>query len=438
MKKMVCSFLVLVVLASTALWANGTQEQAPAADLTAPVTITVWTHEDPNRSVFEKELIKEFMQQNPNVTVDYQTYPSSKMAELLTVAFSAGEGPDVFNQSQSVIRQFVEEGQVSALEPTWIGEKNLDGFKNRYIAHSLDAVTKDGNIYGMPLEYTNLCVYLNKRLFKEAGLDPEKDYPKTWEDMMALSEKLVKRNGDIITSRGFDFRYASYYTMEMLPLVEQLGGKLVSDDGKTAVIGDEAWIKFFDFMRQWGPNGKNLGGPTYVSVSKVFDLNDGQVAMSESGLYQEARMRKANPDFYNSDDWMVIPFPQWKGIDNRVPCHVSCHYYMVNGNIPEAKQVWSWRLVNFLLSHAEGYLKACNLVQPTKTLFESDAFKAMPYSSVFKSDLEHATLTYYSGNSNAIRDKMKLAVESVMLQNETSENALKTFRRQVQDILDQQ
>jgi multiple sugar transport system substrate-binding protein len=255
---------------------------------------------------------------------------------------------------------------------------------------------------------------------------------------MDISSKLVKYDGEIIVSRGFDFRYATYYLMEMLPMVEQLGGKLVSDDGKTAVIGDEAWLKFFNYMKEWGPNGRNLGGPTYVSVSKVFDLNDGQVAMSESGLYQESRMRSANPSFYESDDWMVIPYPQWKDSDLRVPCHVSCHYYMVNGNVSMAKQIWGWRLVNFMLSHSEEYLKRVNLVQPTHELFESETFKNMPYSDVFKTDLEHATLTYYSANSSAILEKMKQAVEAVMLQNQDPESVLKNFRRQVQSILDEE
>lgn len=435
MKKSVIIALVLM-MAMIGITAKGQTESA--IDLSAPVKLVLWTHDDPNRSVLEKELIAEFVKQNPNVTIDYQTYPSGKMAELLTVAFSTGEGPDVFNQSQSVIRQFVVEGQVSALNPSWIGLKSIDEVKNRYIASALDAVTLDGKIHGMPLEYTNLAVYLNKRLFREAGLDPEKDYPKTWEEMMEVSSKLVKYNGDIILSRGFDFRYATYYLMEMLPMVEQMGGKIVSDDGKTAVVNDAAWLKFFDYMKMWGPYGKNLGGPTYVSVSKVFDLNDGQVAMSESGLYQQARMRSANPSFYESDDWMVIPYPQWKDAEQIVPCHVSCHYYMVNGNTAEAKQVWSWRLVDFMLSHSEDYLKRVNLVQPTHALFESETFKAMPYSDVFKSDLEHATLTYYSGNSSAVIEKMKQAVEAVMLQNEDSETVLKNFRRQVQSIIDEE
>jgi multiple sugar transport system substrate-binding protein len=91
-----------------------------------------------------------------------------------------------------------------------------------------------------------------------------------------------------------------------------------------------------------------------------------------------------------------------------------------------------------MLSHSEEYLKRVNLVQPTHELFESETFKNMPYSDVFKTDLEHATLTYYSANSSAILEKMKQAVEAVMLQNQDPESVLKNFRRQVQSILDEE
>ena len=435
--KRICALILIAAITVSAVFAGGASE-SESTDLSAPVTLTIWTHEDPNRSVFEKELIEEFMAENPNVTVDYQTYPSGKMAELLTVAFSAGEGPDIFNQSQSVIRQFVEEGLVSALDPSWIGEESIDDVYARYIPGALEAVTLDGELHGLPLEYTNLAIYVNKNVFRDAGLDPETDYPKTWEELMDVSEKLVQREGEIITRRGFDFRYSTYYLMEMLPMVEQMGGKLVSDDGKTAVIGDEAWLKFFNYMKEWGPNGRNLGSPTYVGVSSIMNNNDNQLAMAMSGLYQEARIRANNPEYYESGEWMVIPFPQWEDAVENVTCHVSCHYYMVNGSISEAKQIWAWRLIDFMLSHSEGYLEKCSLVQPTYALFESELFKSMPYSEVFKNDLEHATLTYYSANSKAIRDKMKQAVEAVMLENRDPNEVLADFRRQVQDLIDDQ
>ncbi len=430
--------ILLVALMAFSLFAKGTQEKASSkVDLSAPVKLTLWTHDDPNRKVLEQELIADFVKANPNVTVDYQTYPSGKMEELLTVAFSAGEGPDIFNRSQAFANTLVQEGQLSALNPEWIGLKNIDEFKARYIPASLEAVTQDGKIYGMPLEYTNLCCYLNKKMFEAVGLDLEKDYPKTWEEMMKVSDMIAKRNGEIIVTRGFDFRYSSYYTMELLPLVEQMGGKLVSDDYTKAVINDDAWLKFFNYMKEWGPNGKNLGGPTYTAGPTAFMNDDDSIAMADSGLYQEARLLAANPEFYYSDDWMVIPFPQWADAVKEVPTHVSCHYYMVNQDTTEAQQIWAWRLVDYLLSHSEDYLTRVNIVQPVYSLFESDTFKAIPYSEVFKDDLDKATLTFYGPNASAITDRMKQAVNAVMLEGQDPKSVLTTFRRQVQELIDE-
>jgi multiple sugar transport system substrate-binding protein len=428
---------VLILFSWGTVFAAGAGDKTKAANLDAPVSLVLWTHEDPNRSALEKDFIGQFKAAHPNVSIDYQTYPSGKMRELLTVAFSANQGPDIFNQSQSVIRQFVVEGRTAALDPSWIGEKQIGDVIKRYIPGALEAVELDGAVYGLPLEYTNLCMYLNKKIFREAGLNPDTDYPKTWEDVMALSEKLVLRNGEIITRRGFDFRYPSY-TQQFLPMVVQLGGQLVSEDGKKAIIGDEAWLQFFEYMRQWGPKGKNLGGPTYVEPRRAFDLNNNEIAMSESGLYQQARMKTANPSFYESGDWMVVPYPQFKNAKKEAAGDIACHYYLVNSQVPPERKIWAWRTVDFMLSHGEEYLKAVNLVQPTYKLFNSETFKAIPYSGVFLHDLERGKLVYYAENSAAINDRMKAAVEAVMLQGEDPKTALASFRKAVQEILDQQ
>jgi multiple sugar transport system substrate-binding protein len=431
MKKILVA--LILILAISPMFAKGQQEEI--VDLSAPVTLTIWTHEDPNRKVMEQEFIDEFCKENPNVTVDYQTYPSSKMAELLTVAFSANEGPDIFNSNQSVIRKFVVEGQASELDPAWLGYSSLDEITSQFLNNSLDPVLFEGGLYGLPLEYTNFCTYLNKNIFRDAGLDPETDYPKTWEEVMEVSEKLVQRDGEIITRRGFDFRYPSYL-MQMLPMVEQLGGKLISDDGKTAIIGDEAWLQVLSYMKEWGPTGKNLGGPTYVAARKAFDNDENEIAMSDSGLYQQGRMETANPDFYNSDNWMVIPYPQWENAKYDIAGHIAGHFYLVNGNISSAKQQWAWKLVDFMLSHDEDYLTRVTLVHPKYELFESETFKAIPYSDVFKSDMEKATISYYDEYSSAIEDKVKTAFEKVMLQGEEPEQVLVELRRDVQEILD--
>ena len=189
---------------------------------------------------------------------------------------------------------FLDNGRIAPVDYKAIGLKNAADLEAQYLPGMLAAVSRDGDIYGLPLELTNMCLYVNRKMFREAGIDPDKDSPKTWEDVMALSEKLVKRNGQIITRRGFDFRYDAYPNT-FVPMVEQLGGELVSKDGKTAIIGDAAWLKVLQYVREFGPGAKNLGSPTYSAARTEFDKDTGLVAMSFSGLYQEARMKASNP-----------------------------------------------------------------------------------------------------------------------------------------------
>lgn len=435
MKRSIAVITTLVVLAAlTPLWAGGTKDNSQKD--TGPIELTIWTHEDVNRKALEERFIAEFEAANPTITVRYVTYPSTKIQDIVQTGFAANNGPDIFNMEIQKAYPFLEAGFVAPVNLAATGYKSHKAITDSYMQGMLSPVIVDGKVYGLPLELTNWCIYLNKKIFKDAGLNPETDYPKTWEEVMSVSEKIVTHEGQIIKRRGFDFRYGDYL-ISWLPMVEQLGGKLVSDDGKKAIINDEAWIKALQYMADFGPNGKNLGSPTYTAARKVFDSNKNEVAMHLSGLYQEQRMASANPEFYNSDEWMVIPYPIFKG-KKSVPNNYYGHYYMVNSQVSAAKQEAAWKLISYMLSHGEEYLSKVALVQPTKTLFDSTTFKNMPYSNVFKSDLEKAHVVYYGASSLLIDSMVKEAIESVMLQKTAPEKALATLRTKVQQALDEQ
>lgn len=437
MKKVCKIFLGMALAASVfGMMSCKGKNKSAAFDPNTPVELTIWTHEDQNRTALEQKLISEFQAQNPNVKVNYVTYPSGKIKDILVAGFAANQGPDIFNIEINDEYPFIVNGRVAPVDAAAAGYKNQKDLVNSYMEGMLDPVTLDGKIYGLPLELTNWCIYLNKNIFRDAGLDPDKDAPRTWEDVMEVSKKITLRDGDIITRRGFDFRYP-YYLISWMPMVEQLGGKLVSDDGKTAIVGDEAWLKALSYMRDFGPSGENLGSPTYTAARKIFDNNQNEIAMSLSGLYQEQRMASANPSFFNSDDWSVIPYPQWKGAKKTEPCHYYGHYYMVNAQKSDAQKTAAWKLLGFMLSHGEDYLKEVAIVQPTKALLESDTFKNMPYSDVFKKDLEAGSIVYYAENSPKIDSLLKTAVESVMLSGMSPEAALADLRKNVQAVLDE-
>ena len=432
MKRTAISLFLFVIAASFAF------AQAPVVPGLKGKTIEInlWTHDDANRAPIEKQYIAEFMAANPGLTVKYSSYPSGKILETLTTAFAANQGPDIFNVAITSAISFLDNGRIAPVDYKAIGLKNAQALEAQYLPGMLAAVSRDGDIYGLPLELTNMCLYVNRKMFIDAGLDPDKDSPKTWEDVMALSEKLVKRNGQIITRRGFDFRYDAYPNT-FVPMVEQLGGELVSKDGKTAIIGDAAWLKVLQYVKDFGPGTKNLGSPTYTAARTEFDKNTGLVAMSFSGLYQEARMKASNPAFYNSKDWMAVPFPQWKDAKKRVTANYSGHYYMVNVQSDKLRQQASWILLDYMLGHGDQYLDKVAIVQPTQKLNESATLKAMPYSDIFMKDFDAAKIVYIGKGSSRLNALLKEAFDSVMLAGVEPKAALDKLRKAAQAVLDE-
>jgi multiple sugar transport system substrate-binding protein len=432
MKRTVAFILMAALAASIAI------AQAPKVPGLAgkKIEISLWTHDDVNRSAIEKQYVQEFMDANPGITVEYSTSPSGKILEKLTTAFAANQGPDIFNVAITSAISFLDNARIVPVDYEAIGLKDAAELEAQYLPGMLAAVTSDGDVYGMPLELTNMCLYINRRMFREAGLDPDRDYPKTWEDVMALSERLVKREGQIITRRGFDFRYDAYPNT-FVPMVEQLGGELVSKDGKTAITGDAAWLKVLQYVKDFGPGAKNLGSPTYGAARTDFDKDNGTIAMSLSGLYQEARMKASNPAFYNSKEWMVVPFPQWKDAKRKVTANYSGHYYMVNAQSSKLEQEASWMLVDYMLSHGDKYLEKVAIVQPTKKLTTSDTYKGMPYSEVFTKDFDAAKIVYIGKASSRISALLKEAFESVMMAGVDPKVALDKLRKDAQAALDE-
>ena len=430
MKKLlliVCAFSMLY----SPLFATGEKEE------TGPITLKFWTHEDPNRTKIEERYIQEFEATHPNIKIERTTQASTKLIELVQTAFAANSGPDIFNLSIEDEYQYIVNQRVAPINVAAAGYASEASLIDTYAKGMLDPVTYNGKIYGLPLELTNWSIFLNKKVFRDAGLNPDTDYPKTWEEMVEVSDKLVIRDGAIHLGRGLDFRYP-YYLVAMLPMVEQLGGQLISDDGTTAIVGEAAWIKFLTFMQEWGPSGRNLGSPTYTNARKLFNLDNNDIAMAHTGLYQEGRIKADNEAFYNRDDWMVVPFPTFENAEKDVAASYYGHYYMVNAQSTPANQKAAWEFIAYMLSHSEEYLKEVNIIQPTKTLLNSDTYKNMPFSSVFTQDFERGHIVYYGAASSEFQTLIRSAVESVMLSGETPEKALATLKRAAQELLDEQ
>lgn len=428
-KALLVVFLALILVGN--IFAQGEKEES------GPITIEFWTHEDASRQALEEQYIKDFEATHPNVKINRSVYASTKIPEIVQTAYAAGEGPDIFNLQISHEYSYIANGLVAPISYDMLEYKNEKAFKDHYMDGILDPVTYKGKVYGMPLEITNWVIYVDKNVFYDAGLNPEKDYPKTWEEMVELAPKLIKREGDVITRRAFDFNY-DLPIPQFQPMIEQCGGKFVSKDGKEAIVGKEGWIKFLTFMQQWGPCGKNYGSPTLTIARKYINKDNNDMAMAMAGLYQIPRIKKDNPKYYESDNWCLIPFPRFADAPASAPsASFIAHYYMVNSDCSSAKQKVCWEFINYMLSHPIDYLTdGGTIVQPVKGILDTPEMKALRDSDVVLADLANSDCILYGDYSIEFEALLKNAITQVMIEGVSPEEAYNNLKTNAQEVLD--
>jgi len=428
--KLLSMLLMTVLLLTGATLVLATPQQEAAG----PVNLVYWTHEDPNRTQLEEKLIAEFQSQNPDITVERETSPSGPIREKILTAFAVQKAPDIFNIGAEEEWQYIMGERVAPVDLQAIGYSSYKALQNDYLPVTFNGASYDGKIYGLPLEITNWCIYLNNKYYREVGLDPVRDYPKTWEQMVTVAEKLTIREGEVIKRRGFDFRYP-YYLIFWVPMANQLGGTVLSSDGKSAVVDSAAWIKLLQYMADWGPNGRNLGASTYKNARSTFNNDDNSVAMCISGLYQYDRIKAQNPAFL--PDVSVVPYPRFQGAVNDNGAAVYGHYYMVNASSSPAARKAAWKLNMYFSSHVEEFLDQIGLTIPSKKLLETAVYKNKKFADVFIADMAKSNFVMTHESGPKIQDVLGEMVQGVMLTKVPPAEAARRGKEKIDDFLRQ-
>ena len=113
-----------------------------------------------------------------------------------------------------------------------------------------------------------MSLFLNKRHFEEAGLDPDKDYPQSWEQLARIGKKLVKFEGDKMVREAFDFAMHSSSPgrcPQFEPILRQYGGSTLDPSGKKCTVNSEAGVKAMTLRASFALEHK-ISDPT-VSVA---------------------------------------------------------------------------------------------------------------------------------------------------------------------------
>jgi multiple sugar transport system substrate-binding protein len=217
---------------------------------------------------------------------------------------------------------------------------------------------------GIPIDTHPMVFYYNKKLFTEAGLDPEK--PPTDKESFEAAIKAISEKTDadgyqmVASGPGANFLVG----IQFAALFYQGGGEWTSQDFSEATFNSDAGVQAATYLAHLV---KDLGVPKVESDAEINAFQQGKNGMVMSGIWETTRYNDAL-----KDDLGVAPVPEifgpgtWGGSHNLAVTSAAAD----DPNLKQAAYYFiDWFSKNSLQWGAAGQIPARNEVR------ESDEFK---------------------------------------------------------------
>ncbi len=243
-------------------------------------------------------LVSEYNKSQDKVTVKLNEIPNAQMLTKLSSAIGVGNPPDIvaidlvyfpeLNRSEQLVDLTEKIGKmdyVSQFSPT------LKGIG-----------TYNGKFYAVPFAAESALLFYNKKLFREAGLDPNHP-PETLAELREYSEK-IRQLGKEYYGLSIPGTSSGGLAFTFMPYLWANGGSVISSDGKKSVVNSENNKRTLTFFHNMYKDG--LMSPMSRLDASLNDyFASGKIAMVGSGAFTFKVFKEQYPNF----EYGVTYFP---------------------------------------------------------------------------------------------------------------------------------
>ena len=199
----------------------------PAA---AQTDLTLWTAEGEAEGAFQyvESLADAYMEANPDVNITVVNKQVETLREDFLTSSLAGGAPEILWTVADHVGPFTASGTIAP----------LDGLIDTsvYLPNALEAVTVDGELWGVPASFGNhLMLYWNKDLVPEG--------PTNSDEMIAIAAE----NTDAANNK-FGLVFNQTESFWLVPFLGGFGGSVFAEDGVTPTLDTEAMVGALQFL----------------------------------------------------------------------------------------------------------------------------------------------------------------------------------------------
>lgn len=277
--------------------ASGSEPAAPAD----PTTLKVYTWWDVTKFEHLQKMQQDFEAANPDIKLEFVTIPS-KYADTMVTKLAGGEIPDVMMLAMDQVPRYALNGMLLPLDDLASQE-----YKDALYPVVKDALTVKGTMYAAARDVTPKVMYLNTKMFEDAGIEIPAD---TWtmDEFVEIAKQLTKGS-------GADAQWGYYwknYTDQTFAMIAAFGGELYSEDGKASVLStDENTQKAVQFMYDLYNTYK-----VCPSATQAAQFGDSEFApfMANKVAMQIGALSTASTFDANGTEYTVLPMPYVDGV----------------------------------------------------------------------------------------------------------------------------
>lgn len=340
MKKLLALPLTFA-LAASALAACGPQEDSSstggkketAAD--KPEKLVIW--EDQEKGAGTEDAIKKFEEKH-GIKVELKEIPMLDQQEKLRLDGPAKKGPDVITTPHDRVGPLAIEGLIAPVEVS-------DDVTKLYTESSINALTYDGKLYGLPKSTETPVFIYNKKQMTEA--------PESLDDVLAFSK------GDKGGAQyGFLANWTDFYFAN--GILSGYGSYVFKDDNGTLNpedlgLANEGAVEGLDYITSWYKDGLFPKGIIGEKAGQTIDglFQEGKVASVMNGPWSFQGYKDAGIEIG------VAPMPKLPN-GEYVKTFIGVKGYNVSAF--SENQEWAAKLVEFITNE-----------ESAKTRFEKTA-----------------------------------------------------------------
>jgi multiple sugar transport system substrate-binding protein len=426
--------LFMAVVFSSAVFAVGTQEQTAmeAKEVTLRIFARAYTWEqDAPWGVAKAEIQKRHADTKFNFVEEGFNWADLR-AKFLTAA-AGGNPPDVAQVDIIWLGEYVEGGLLTDLTDklnAWSEWPDVvDSFK--------EATKWKGPSYGTWLNTDVRIMCYNKKLFRRAGLDPNKP-PEDWNQLYDMAKKIT--SAPAYYGYGFPAMKNEETSMRFFALLYSAGGQILTDDLKKAAFNSDAGVKALAFqvkMVEDGLTPKSIvsGDDTTIDIA-VFQDKFAISFMTKTLGLAKSVLPDMTPEEFR-EDFGAAPIPKAPGGQWAT---MSGGYLL---SVPKGAKNpdLAWELISigaapdaqYKYTSARGYVPTFYSLMKRPEAYTS----VDPYFNVILNALPYAHfrpgLPQYTEISAAIQD----AVQAAVLGQVSPKAALDTAAMKVNQLLAQ-